>query len=249
MYDLGEGGIKDYNKMSNKIIPATKKLTRKTEYGVRLKRLSAKVDVDGFDHPRDDIKNIHLKNKKIVRIGSDNPNKTVTDFKKYILPSINNAFTKNELKNLDIYIEYPSKNISQHFSGLSTGWSSNKNKKFSTIDLTTNRDADTAVHEILHAMKYENGTMSHNVNKDESETTLETYIRLTPKLRKKVSCDDGYYGFIKGNKCKARKDDVKIIESNCNIKNKSGLTKCIKKNLHKTNLGKIKIPKKYIPKE
>lgn len=248
MYDFGERGIKDFDTVSKKIIPPTKKLIEKTEYGLRLKKLDSTLDVEGYDKPRADIKNIRLKNK-VIRIGSDTIDKNLKNFKKLILPTINSAFTKNELKNIDVYIEYPSKNIQKNFGGTSSGWESNKYKKFSTIDLSTKTDAPTAVHEILHAMKYENGDMIHNVHKDEAETEIETYLRLKPKMQKKIPCNDGYYTFVKGNKCKARDEDVEIIKNNCNIKNKKGLTKCITKNLKKTNIGKVKIPKKYIPKQ
>jgi hypothetical protein len=246
MYDLGERGVKDFGSTAKKIIPASKTLIKKTSYGPRLKKLNPKLDVRGYDLPRCDIKILHLKNKKIVRVGSDNIEANIKDFKRYILPYINNAFTNEELRNLDIYIEYPSKNISIKFGGISTGWESNSHKKFSIIDLATRKDVPTAVHEVVHALKYEKYKPTHDVSKDEAETELETYIRLNPKMRKKVPCHDGYYYFVKGDKCKARKADVKIIESSCNIKNRKGLTKCIEKNLHKTNIGKLKIPKKYI---
>jgi len=248
MYDFGEKGIKDFDTIAKKIIPPTKKLIKKTTYGRRLKKLDSTLDIEGYDKPRTDIKNLRL-NNKVIRIGSDTIDKNLKNFKKFILPTINNAFTKNELKNIDIYIEYPSNKLPKNFSGISTGWESEKNKKFSTIDLSTKTDAPTAVHEILHAMKYENNKFINNIHKDEAETELETYLRLSPKMRKKIPCSDGYYSFIKGNKCNARKDDVKIIKSACNIKHKKGLTKCITKNLKKTNIGKIKIPKKYIPKQ
>jgi len=248
MYDFGEKGVKDFNAVAKKIISPTKKLVKKTSYGLRLKKLDSTLDVEGYDKPRTDIKNIKLKNK-VIRIGSDTIDKNLKYFKKFILPTINNAFTKDELKNIDIYIEYPSKNLQNRFGGISTGWESEKNKKFSTIDLSTKKDASTAVHEILHAMKYEKGNFIHNVHKDEAETELETYLRLSPEMREKIPCNDGYYSFTKGNKCKSRREDVKTIESNCNIKNKKGLTTCITKNLKKTNIGKVKIPKKYIPKQ
>ena len=245
MYDFGEKGIKDFDTVAKKIIPPTKKLIKKTPRGLRLKRLDSTLDVEGYDKPRIDIKNLRLKNK-VIRIGSDTIDKNLKNFKKFILPTINNAFTKDELKNIDIYIEYPSNKLPKGFGGTSTGWESEKNKKFSTIDLSTTKDAPTAIHEILHAMKYENNKYIRNPSMDESETELETYLRLNPKMQKKVPCDDGYYAFVKGNKCKARKEDVKIIKSSCNIKDKKRLTKCIIKNLKKTNIGKIKVPKKYI---
>ena len=249
MYDFGERGIKDFDTTAKKIIPPTKSLVKKTEYGLRLKKLDSTLDVNGYDKPRDDIKKLKLKNGKVIRIGSDTINNNMNNFKKYILPHINKSFTAKELRNIDIYIEYPSKKLPKNFAGVSTGWESDKKKKFSTIELGHAKDAPTAIHEILHAMKYENGNYIQDVHKDEAETELETYVRLTPQQRKKIPCNDGYYSFIKGNKCKARKEDTETIESACNIKDKHGLTTCVKRNLKKTNIGKIKIPKKFILKK
>jgi hypothetical protein len=245
MYDLGERGIKDFGTTAKKIIPATNKLVHKTAYGPRLKKLNAKLDVNGYDIPRADIRTIHFKNKKIVRVGGDNIEANLKDFKRYILPYINKSFTNEELRDLDIYIEYPSKRISIKFGGVATGWESDKHKKFSIIDLASKHDVPTAIHEMVHALKYEKHRPIHNLSKDEAETELETYVRLDSRSRKQIPCNDGYYHFIKGNKCKARKEDMNIIKSSCNIKNKKGLTKCIEKNLNKTNIGKLKIPKKY----
>jgi len=246
MYDLGDKGIKDFNATAKKVIPATKNLVHKTTYGSRLKKLNAKLDVQGYDMPRCDIKTIHFKNnKKIIRIGGDNIDASLKDFKRYILPYINKSFTSDELKNIDLYIEYPSKKISINYSGIHTGWISDKRKKFSTIDITSKKDGSTAVHELVHAIKHEKHRPIHDISKDEAETELETYIRLGHSAHKKIPCNDGYYHFIKGDKCKARKEDMETIKSTCNIKDKKGLTQCIQKNLDKTNIGKLKIPKRY----
>jgi hypothetical protein len=248
MYDFGTKGVKDFDATAKKIIPPTKKLVHKTAYGMRLKKLDSTLDVEGYDKPRADIKYLQLKGKKVIRIGSDTINNNLKNFKKYILPQLNASFTAKELKDLDVYVEYPSRNLPNKFSGLSSGWESDNHKKFSTIDLSVKKDAPAAVHEFLHAIKFENGKITHDVHKDEAETEIETYVRLTPRARKQLPCTDGYYYFVKKNRCKAREEDAKIIESNCNIKNKQGLTNCIKKNLPQTHIGKIKIPKKYIPK-
>jgi len=250
MYDFGENGVKDFNTTAKKIISPTKNLIKKTSYGLKLKKLDPTLDVEGYDKPRDDIKNIHLKNGKIVRVGGDNIESNIKTFKKYILPYINKSFTKEELKNLDTYIEYPSKKlIKGNFGGMSDAMKSNKNKKISIIELLDTKNKSVAIHEIIHAIKHANNNIIHSVHKDEAETILEEHIRLPPKVFTKKSCDDSYYSFIKGNKCKAVKEDIEIIKSNCNIKNKKGLTKCITKNLKKTNIGKIKIPKSHIPKQ
>lgn len=249
MYDLGNKGVRDFGSTAKRVIPATKDLIHKTTDGPRLNKLSSKLDVQGFDMPRDDIQKVKLKNK-VIRIGGDTINKNAKVFKKHILPILNNAFNTKEMKNVDLYIEYPSKNLPHNFEGMHNGYVSNKKHKFSTVQLKYMKDPDSALHEIVHAVKYENGKYIHERNKDEAETVLETLVRMSPKDRKKAPCESSYYGMSKGQgNCRDRqKKDIEIIESSCNIKNKSGLTKCITKNLHKTSIGQIKIPKKHRPK-
>jgi len=248
MYNFGKPGVEDFGHTHKKIIPASKKLIKKTNLGPSLKKLDPNLDVKGFDLPRDDIKEIKAKGNKKIRIGNDTVDDDIKYFKRYILPQINKAFTEKELKEMELYIEYPSKrlNRSKKFAGESAAWLSSKNKKISIIDLAHRKDAPTAVHEIIHALRFTKGTtLIKNVHADEAETELEVMARLSPQERAKITCNDGYYKFLKGNKCKARKEDVKIIDDNCNLKNKAGLTACIRKNLKKTNIGKVKIPKKY----
>lgn len=247
MNDFGNKGV-DFNKTSNKVIAPTKKLIERTNIGYALKKLDPTLDVKGYDMPRDDIKSIHLKNGKVIYVGGTNISHHIKQFKKYILPYINKSFTSNELKGLDIYIEYPSHNITAHFSGTTEGFLSNKHKKVSTVQLQSVKDVPAAVHEIIHTIKFKRNIANKNVHIDEAETILEENIRLGPKLVKKIPCGDSYYTFVKGNKCKARDEDIELIKSSCNIRNKNGLTRCIKKNIHKTHIGKLKIPKKYIPK-
>jgi hypothetical protein len=249
MYDWGQRGIQDYNHLHKKIIPASKNLIKKTQYGVRLKKLDPNLDVIGFDMPRNDIEKVKIKNGKIIRIGCDRGIKQNSEyFKKYIIPIINRSFTREELENIELYVEYPSKTLDPKFDGLSSGYVSDKNMKFSTIHVSRKKDAPTIVHEVLHAVRFEKNRTLKNINKDEAETDLETMMRLSKYERDKIPCNDGYYSLIKGDKCKARHEDAKVIEQNCNIRNKHELSKCIKRNLKKTNIGKLKIPKKFIPK-
>jgi hypothetical protein len=212
-----------------------------------LRKLDKNLDVKGFDMPRNDIRNVKLKNNKTIRVGGDNPSNTIKYFRKYILPYINKAFTEKELKGIELYIEYPGTSLQKHFLGMQEGWLSDKNQKFSTIELTHIKDGLSAVHEILHAVRYKNNRRLKNLNDDEAETDLEAMMRYPPRALSKIPCNDGYYDFVKGNKCKARKEDAKIIKDNCNLRDKAGLSKCIRKNLKKTHIGKIKVPKKYHP--
>jgi len=247
MYDFGERGIDDFGHTHKKIIPASRKLIRKTKYGPRLKKLERKLDVQGYDIPRQDIKCLKLKNEKIIRVGSDDVDANIKEFRRSILPYLNKAFTKEELAGMELYIEYPSKRLiaKKKFGGVSSEWLSDKKKKFSIIELAHKKDGLTAVHEMLHAVKYKDGRVIKNVHLDEAETDLESMMRLSPKDVKKIDCDDGYYDFVKGNKCKARREDVETIKKNCDLRDKEGLTSCIKKNIKKTHIGKIKIPRKY----
>ena len=248
MYDWGKKGIEDFDHLHKKIIPASKKLIKKTKYGMRLKKLDSTLDVRGFDMPRRDIERVKIKGGKIIRIGNDGIQKNSEYFKKYIIPLINRSFTKEELDNLELYIEYPSKHLNPNFDGLSSAWTSDKNIKFSTIDVSRKKDGPTIIHEVLHAVRFNKNKMAKRRNKDEAETDLETLMRLSKYEREQIPCNDGYYSLLKGNKCKARNEDIKIIKQNCNLRNKNELTSCVRKNLKKTNIGKLKIPKKFIPK-
>jgi hypothetical protein len=247
MYDFGKRGISDFGKTAKKIIPPSKKLLKRTTIGPVLKNLDPKIDVRGYDMPRDDIKIIRLKNKKIIRIGSNTINRNLKYFKKYILPYINRSFTKSELQNLNLYIEYPDTKLDKKFGGMSIGYKSDKNINYSTISISDKKDASTAVHEILHAVRHYKRNASKNIHRDEAETELETLARLPKKYRKNIPCGEGYYTLIgnKKNRCKARADDMKFIDKKCG--HKKNLTSCIRKNLKKTNIGKLKIPKKYKP--
>jgi len=248
MYDFGKRGIEDFNHLHKKVIPASKKLVHKTKYGMKLKKLDSTLDVKDYDMPRKDIERVRIKNGKIIRIGSDTIQKNMEYFKKYIVPILNRSFTREELQNIELYIEYPSKEFSRKFDGMSSSYISDKNIKFTKIDVARKKDAPTVVHEVLHAVRFKKNKILNDINKDEAETDLETMMRLSKYERSKIPCDDGYYSLLKGkNKCDARKEDAKIIEDNCNIRNKNGLSKCIRKNLKKTNIGKLKIPKKFHP--
>jgi hypothetical protein len=248
MYDFGNKGIEDYDHLHKKIIPASEKLVKKSKYGMRLKKLDSTLDVEGYDMPRKDVERVRIEGGKYIRIGGDTIKRNAEYFKKYIIPAINRSFTRDELNGTEIYIEYPSKSISNKFDGLATHYDSDKNIKFTIIDLARKKDIPGAVHEILHAVRFSKNKMMRNRNIDEAETDLETLMRLSKYERKKLPCNDGYYQFVKGkNICKARSEDEKLIEQNCNIKNKKGLSQCIKKNLKKTNIGKIKIPKRLHP--
>jgi hypothetical protein len=249
MYDFGNRGIEDFNHLHKKVIPATKNLYHQTRYGVRLKKLDSKLDVKGFDMPRHDIEKVIVKDGKIIRIGSDNIQKNAEYFKKYMVPLINRSFTKKELEGIELYIEYPSKNFDRHkFDGLSISGVSDKNIRFSTIDVSRKKDGPTLIHEILHAVRFDQRRNPKSVHQDEAETTLETMVRLSKYERDQIPCNDGYYDLLKGNKCKARNEDVKLIEKSCNLRDKNGLSRCVRKNLKKTNIGKLKIPKYFIPK-
>src|SRR4030042_6114907 len=148
--------------------------------------------------PRDDVKNIKLKNEKIIRVGGDGVNHNIRYFKRYILPYLNKSFTNEELKSMELYIEYPSRKLNKQgkFSGMSSEWISDKNKKFTIIDLAHKKDGPTAVHEMLHAVKYKNNKTIKDIHLDEAETDLETMMRLSPRERSKIPCNDGYYFFL-----------------------------------------------------
>ena len=249
MYDFGKKGIKDFGHLHKKVIPASKYLIRHTRDGPILKKLDPHLDVHGFDMPRKDIEKVKIKNGKIIRVGSDNISKDGDYFRNYIVPLINRSFTKQELQDVELYIEYPSKRLPSIYDGMAISYTSNKdNIKFSTIEVSSKKDGPTIIHEILHAVRFKHRRNSKNKHQDEAETELGTLARLSDYERKQVPCNDGYYQLVKGNKCKARDEDIKLIKQKCNLKNKNGLTTCIRKNIKKTHIGKIKIPGKFIPK-
>jgi len=253
MYDFGRKGIKDFGHLHKKVIPASKYIIyyrkgRKGD-GPILKKLDPNLDVYGFDLPRKDIEKITLKNGKIIRIGSDHIKRDGDYFKNYIVPLINRSFSNQELKNAEIYIEYPSKRLKSEYDGVAISYISDIDKqKFSTIHVSNKKDGPTIIHEMLHAVRFKDRRNTKSKNLDEAETTLGTFARLSDYEVKKIPCDDGYYHLVKGDKCKSRTEDIKLIKQKCNIRNKNELTTCIRKNIKNTHIGKIKIPKKYIPK-
>lgn len=250
MYDFGEQGIKDFNHLHKKVIPASRKLiVPQKRFGLRLKKLDANLDVKGFDMPRGDIEKIELKGGKIIRVGSDHSKQNNEYFKNYIVPLINKSFSREELAHLNLYIEYPSKYLSNKYDGMANSFHSLADKrKFSTIDVARKKDGSVVVHEILHTVMFSQNRNPKNRNQAEAETEIGTLVRLTDHERSKVPCGYGYYELLKKkNPCKAQSEDVKTIKKHCDVHDKNKLISCIRKNLPKTHIGKLKVPKKYNP--
>jgi hypothetical protein len=250
MYDFGERGIRDFNHLHKKVVPASKNLIKSQKrFGFKLKKLDPTLDVKGFDMPRGDIEKIKVKGGKIIRVGSDNAQKNNEYFKKYIVPLINRSFSKKELEDLNIYIEYPSKYVVKNHDGTSESFKSLKDqRKFSVIDIEKKKDGPVIIHELLHAVMFSQNKDPKSKSQAEAETELGTLVRLPAHERKKIPCNYGYYGLLKKkNSCKLQKDDVNTIKQNCDVHNKNKLVSCIRENLKKTNIGKLKVPKKYDP--
>lgn len=255
MYDFGDKGIQDFGHLHKKVIPPSKKLVKPSKNGSRLRKLDPNLDVRGYDIPRNDIEGIKLKSGEMIRVGSDNPKKNNVYFKKHIVPVINKSFTNKELRDLNTYIEYPTKRIKKHYGGLATSYTSNNGGKKTTIIEISKDDMKspaTVIHEMLHAVRFNKNKASYSIHRDEAETALGTIIRLPKNERKKYAVNDTYYSLLKHKKSdklanEKMNEDVKFIEEKCNCSDKNKLMLCIHKNLNKTHIGKLRISKKYNP--
>lgn len=242
MYDFGSKGERDFDRTAKKVVKSSKKLIKRNS----LRKLPSKFDVNGYDMPRSDIGVMKTTPTRTLRVGNDHK-KNINDFKKYILPKIQHVFTKQELDMIYAYFEYPNNKMSNLFAGLTSGWVSKNGKRFSIIDINNlhKKDMDTITHELIHALRFAKKDRTRDIDKDEAETQLETLARLSNTDIKKIrNSDTGYYEIVGG--VKSMMNDRKMITSKCKLN--GGLSKCVKKNLGKSIIGKINIPNKYIPK-
>jgi hypothetical protein len=248
MYDWGNRGEKDYNTTAKVILKPDKKLIKKVAPGVtEMRKLSSKHDVKGFDMPRPDIRVLKTRAGKIIRVGSSGIN-NLNDFKKYALPIINRSFSKNELSDMNVYIEYPDKSlVKTHFNGMNEEWITKGKKKFNIISILNKHSPPDLVHELVHAVRFTRGRAMKDIDKDEAETELESFARLRPRDIKRISTQSyGYYTLLKGDTRQKMKDDRNTILK-CPVR--GGIHQKVKKCFRKTNISKIKIDKKYIPKQ
>lgn len=248
MYDWGKKGEGDYDHKHKSIIKPIKQLTRKTKYGRKLRKLPSKFDVQGYDMPRADIQNMKLKGRTI-RVGNEDIT-NVEYFRKKILPQMQNMFTKEEVKLLNVYLEYPNEKIHKMFAGLTEGWTSdNSHSRYNIIDISLNQKNDlyTIIHELVHALRFARKDTTRDIDKDESETDLEAIARLPASYIKNhmQHADLGYYQLLPGG----RRNiiiDKKMIDTKCTIGKR--MPACIKSNLKHSKIGKISIPNRFVPK-
>lgn len=253
MFYFGRRGVSDYNKTSKDIRTPRRKHLRSIHGKYTLKVLPREFDFNGHDMPRPDIYKIKLRNGKVIYVGTDNK-KNIADFKKYALPYINKSFTDKELQMMNVFVEYPDRNLIKYgMHGVAdTQWPDpgEKFKRFSLIGFYDKHSPETTVHEFVHALRNTNKKQNNkDADKDEIETVLETIARLPEKdAIPKNTISIGYYSHLKGIKNlndakRAIKHDRDIIVKKCNTH--LPIAQRIKKCYKYTDIGKLKIPNKY----
>lgn len=149
-------------------------------------------DIENHDVPFHDIKAVSTKSGKKVRVGSNKAHKKHATEIKGIL---NQNFTAEELGDMNLYFEYPaSKTVG--VVALHTGYEEN-GRRFSIIDIASHNRGleDTVTHEVVHARRWSKKEQIRDVDREESETELETIARISNKgLDERFG---GYYQYLK----------------------------------------------------
>lgn len=209
-------------------------------YDIRLE----KGDPEDYrDTPRPDIKGMKNKGGKLVRVGSSKKGYH-KDFKEQVLPIIDRNFSKQELRDMNLYFEYPAGTAKSRWAGQCSHQTSRSGKKYAVISLRDQyrHDEEVVTHELVHARRYAKGEELRDKDRNEAETDLETAGRVSPGYFDKIAC--GYYQKIKRDPgitdCQLRTEDrVLLTGSKGRAMKGKKLVKAVKERYPKSNIARF----------
>jgi hypothetical protein len=195
MIRRGKDGIRDNRSRSKVVIPLSKENYDLWEKNPQLRK---KIDVQGIDTPRKDIK--EMKSRGLTVWIGGNPQSRAFSQK-----TLNNAlryFTDDELKSIKhLYIErLPNKlESTQGDVGGQTHIDTMPNRKVATmLYLSPEKCAKEEmmlVHELVHVLRKSQGRLAKVKSREEKEAELETLARVKPQTVKEMMGGKsvGYY--------------------------------------------------------
>ena len=171
-----------------------------------------KYDLDGFDHPRPDVKKIPKTHQKYAGA----PKTKVSKIAKIAGTVLRNNFTAKERKDIGkVLIEGSPK--SRKAAGSNTYYPSDK-LNIVKIDSDYIGDEDVYTHELIHARRHGSKDRVIDRNREEKMTDFETVGRLSSPEKKEA----GYYRYIKGESVRTGIKHDRILLTGSMAKRRKG---------------------------